>query len=100
MLGVKGKWEYKGAREPDIWRIDRVGTNRIHATEKPVDLYKKIIENSTDEGALILDPYIGSGASVEAALELGRSILGYEKDPEYHERATRRIEEWKSVKSR
>lgn len=93
LLGVKGKWEYKGKREPDIWEIPRMGTDRIHATEKPVALYKKIIENSTDPGAFILDPYGGSGASVIAALELGRSILTYEIDKVYYEGILNRIKE-------
>jgi len=60
--------------------MDRVGTDRIHPTEKPVELYKKIIANSTREGDLILDPYGGSGASAVAALELNRNILVYELD--------------------
>ena len=94
LLGVKGKWEYKGKREPDIWEIPRMGTDRIHSTEKPVALYNKIIRNSTNEGDFILDPYLGSGASVIAALELNRSILGYEIDKEYYDRVQRRIEQW------
>lgn len=97
-LGTKGRgWKYKGKREADIWTdIPRVGTNRLHPTEKPVELYKKIIENSTDEGDFILDPYGGSGSSVIAALELNRSILCYEIDPIYKERIDRRIIEWKT----
>jgi len=91
LLGVKGKWEYKGKRESDIWNIPRVGTKRIHSTEKPVELYRKIIENSTDEGDLILDPYGGSGASVIAALELNRNILVYEIDTEYYDGILNRI---------
>ena len=94
LLGVKGKWEYKGKREPDIWEIPRMGTDRIHPTEKPVALYKKIIENSTDEGDLILDPYGGSGSSCIAALELNRNILVYEVDKEYKEGIDRRIYEY------
>jgi len=94
LLGVKGKWEYKGKREPDIWEIPRVGTTRIHPTEKPVALYKKIIENSTDEGAFIIDPYGGSGASVIAALALDRNILTYEIDTEYYDRIIERIKIW------
>lgn len=74
LLLSKGKWKYEGARESDIWEIPRMGTTRIHPTEKPVDLYKKIILNSCKEGDLILDPYGGSGASVIAALEqIGRA---------------------------
>lgn len=92
LLGVKGKWEYKGKRESDIWEIPRVGTKRIHATEKPVALYEKIIENSCDPGAFILDPYCGSGASVEAAIKLGRSILAYEIDKDYYKGILARVE--------
>ena len=104
-LGTKGKgWTYRGGKRiDDIWsntlhpdesyQLNRAGTNRIHPTEKPVDLYKKIIELATDEGALVLDPYLGSGASVIASLELNRSIIGYEIDKEYHSRIMKRIKE-------
>ena len=95
-LGVKGKWKYKGKREHDIWSIPRVGTDRTHSTEKPVALYRKCIENSTDEGAMILDPYLGSAASAVAALSLNRNFLGYEIDEEYYRRAIKRIEEFKN----
>lgn len=94
-LGSKGKWEFKEKREADIWLLPRVGGNRIHATEKPIDLYRKIILNSTEPGAWILDPYLGSGASVIAALETGRNIVGYELDKYYHEKILERVELWK-----
>ena len=92
LLGSKGKWEFKGKRESDIWRIARVGTNRIHPTEKPVELYLKIIESSTNKGDLVIDPYVGSGSSAEAALQLGRNFLGYEIDRTFWERATKRLD--------
>ncbi len=93
-LGAKGKgWEYNGERLHDIWQISRVGTNRIHPTEKPFDLYKKIIEVSTEPGAFVFDPYVGSGASAVAAMQTGRMFLGYEIDKEFYTRATRRIED-------
>jgi len=98
-LGTKGRgWKYRGGkRVDDIWSdIPRVGTNRIHPTEKPVALYKRIIELSTDEGAVIYDPYGGSGASIIAALELNRSIYCHEIDPEYHSRIERRIKHYGS----
>jgi site-specific DNA-methyltransferase (adenine-specific) len=92
-LLTKGSgWTYKGKRESDIWEFNRVGNNRIHPTEKPVELYKKIIENATDEGALILDPYGGSGSSAEAALALNRNIIVYEIDKEYHAGIERRLD--------
>lgn len=100
-LGTKGRgWKYQGERLHDIWSIPRVGTKRIHSTEKPVDLYKKIINISTKEGATILDPYLGSGASAMAALELNRNIVGYEIDQEYYNRIKERLSEWKLQKSK
>lgn len=93
-LGVKGRgWKYKGERIHDIWQIDRVGTNRLHPTEKPVELYKRIIELSTDEGDLIIDPYGGSGASVIAAIETRRNIICYEIDEEFYKRILKRVKE-------
>lgn len=92
-LLTKGNdWTYTGKREPDIWHIPRMGTDRIHATEKPVELYRKCIENTCNPDAFILDPYVGSGSSAEAALRTGRNFLGYEIDQEYHKRATERID--------
>ena len=91
-LGTKGKgWKYKGERLHDIWQIDRVGTQRIHPTQKPVALYERIINISTDEGTLIFDPYLGSGSSVIAAMKTGRNFLGYEIDEEYYRRIQERI---------
>jgi len=97
-LGTKGKgWKYKGARLNDIdgWAIPRMGTSRIHPTEKPVALYRKIIEIATDEGDFIIDPYLGSGASCIAAMETKRNFLGYEIDKEFYNGIIRRIADWK-----
>lgn len=103
-LGTKGEgWKYRGSRLHDIWgnqyesagstyNLNRVGNNRIHSTEKPVDLYRKCIEVATDPGAFVLDPYVGSGASAEAAWLTGRNFIGYDIDPEYWRRASERIE--------
>ena len=95
-LGTKGKgWKYRGGKRiDDIWEIPRVGTNRVHPTEKPIVLYKKIIELATDEGDFVIDPYCGSGSSAIAAVELNRNFLGFEIDKEYHNRIQRRILEW------
>lgn len=96
-LGTKGKgWNYNGPRIHDIWEIPRVGSNRIHATEKPVEIYTKIIELSTEPGALVIDPYMGSGASAIACMRTGRNFLGYEKDEEYYRRIVERVEKEKN----
>lgn len=91
-LGVKDKgWKYRGERQRSIWEIPRVGTDRLHSTEKPVGLYERIIHIATDEGAFIFDPYVGSGASAEAAINTRRNYMGCEIDKEYYRIATERI---------
>ena len=51
-----------------------------HPTEKPIDLYKFLIERYSNEGDTILDPTFGSGNSGLATEELGRNYIGMEKD--------------------
>jgi len=94
-LGTKGKWNYSGKRLNDLddWVIPRMGTNRLHPTEKPVELYKRIIELATQPGDFVFDGYCGSGSSAEAAYLTGRNFLGYEIDKEYHRRILKRLKE-------
>lgn len=49
-----------------------------YPTEKPVSLYKEIIENSSQPGDVVFDPFAGSGAGLEAACETGRHAIGIE----------------------
>lgn len=61
--------------------------NRIHPTQKPVAVLKKLIEIFTDEGDVVIDPCCGSGSTLRAAAELGRSAYGFEIDRNFYERA-------------
>jgi len=54
-----------------------------HPTEKPLDLIKWHIEVSSNRGDIVLDPFMGSGTTMMAAQELGRSCIGIELNPEY-----------------
>ena len=56
---------------------------RIHATQKPVALYKWLLSNFADYGDKILDPYLGSGSSRIAAYDAGFDFYGYEIDKTY-----------------
>lgn len=62
-----------------------------HPTQKPLDLLERIILASTNEGDLILDPFMGSGTTGVAALKLGRKFVGIEKEKEFIELAEKRI---------
>jgi site-specific DNA-methyltransferase (adenine-specific) len=54
-----------------------------HPTEKPVELYKWLIERYSKEGDRVLDPTFGSGNSGRACAELGRTYTGIEKDVKF-----------------
>jgi len=64
--------------------------NELHPTEKPVGLMKKIIQWT--EGSVI-DPFMGSGSTGVAAVQMGRKFIGIEYDKKYFDIACRRIEQ-------
>ena len=68
----------------------------IHDTEKPVELMKILIENSSQEGELVLDPFIGVGAVGMACKELNRNCIGVELDENYYNIAYNRINNYVS----
>jgi len=64
---------------------------RIHSTQKPVDLCEYLIKTYTYEGELVLDNCIGSGTTAIACINTGRNYIGFEIDPDYYEAALERI---------
>ena len=68
-----------------------------HPTQKPIGLLKRIIEASTNEGDLILDPFNGSGTTGVAAVMLNRKYIGLEQEEEYLELSKKRYEKTRGV---
>ncbi len=66
--------------------------DREHITQKPVDLMADMVK-ICQPGGLVLDPFMGSGTTGVAAVQLGRRFIGCEQKPEYFEVACRRIQE-------
>jgi DNA modification methylase len=62
-----------------------------HPCPKPLRLWKWIIEQFTDPGDAVLDPFLGSGTATRAAKDLGRRAIGIEKSEKYCEIAARRL---------
>lgn len=60
------------------WRRDGKEYPKIHPTQKPVGVLKRLIEIFTDEGDVVIDPCAGSGSTLRAARELGRNAYGFE----------------------
>ena len=74
------------------WERD-TDVEKIHPTQKPVALLKKIIGIFTDEGDVVIDPVAGSGTSLLAAIELNRKAYGFEIKRNFHRDAMRLINE-------
>lgn len=60
---------------------------KIHPTQKPVSVVKRLIEIFTDEGDIVIDPVCGSGTTLRAAAELGRSSYGFEVNTDFYKKA-------------
>ena len=72
--------------------LKQLPETRYHPTQKPLALMKWVIENYTDEGATVLDPFAGSGTTLVACAQMGRIATGYEINADYVAIAQRRIE--------
>lgn len=66
-------------------------TPKIHPTQKPVELLKKLIEIFTDEGDVVIDPCAGSGSTLLAGIELKRKVFGFEIKKDFFDSATELI---------
>jgi site-specific DNA-methyltransferase (adenine-specific) len=75
----------------DVIEWPRYTGNRRHPTEKPVEILRPLVETFSRPGDIILDPFCGSGSTLEAARMAGRSFLGVEMDPQHHRTACERM---------
>jgi site-specific DNA-methyltransferase (adenine-specific) len=67
--------------------------NKVHPTQKPVELMKILIENSSNENDIVLDPFMGVGSTALAALKSNRQFIGFEIDENFYKIAEKRISE-------
>ena len=82
--GWKGKKHFwcGDRRQSDLWLESREPTSTYsHPTQKPLALVERALTNSSEEDALVLDPFLGSGTTLIAAERLGRRCYGIELDP-------------------
>lgn len=86
------------ARACDVFSIPPTkGAPGRHPTEKPLPLMAALTEVASERGATILDPFMGSGTTGVAAVQMGRKFIGIEREPKYFEIACRRIEDAQRV---
>lgn len=89
-LLAKGEVRRPAHPIPDVIDFDFTG-NTLHPTQKPVSALLPLVECFTQAGDLVLDPFAGSGSTLEAARQLGRDWLGVELDQRNYATAYRRL---------
>ena len=72
------------------WEIDN-SYPKIHPTQKPIPILKRLIEIFTDEGDVVIDPVAGSGTTLRAAMELNRSCYGFEIKRNFYKEALEKM---------
>lgn len=71
----------------------RTDGEKVHPTQKPIELISKLIEDSSELGGVVLDPFMGSGTTAVACVKTGRNYIGFEIDEGYHAIAEQRVAE-------
>jgi site-specific DNA-methyltransferase (adenine-specific) len=116
------KAENGGKQMRDVWALPRPGEEEVdgegqgrvwslttprksekalggHPTQKPLSLLMRIVQASTREGDLVLDPFNGSGTTGVAALTLGRRYVGMDIDPSYLATTRKRLDAAQDLKN-
>lgn len=93
--GVKPKIDYGRGKTVYFSSLNTYDKERFsHPTIKPVEIIENLIANSSDEGDLILDPFVGSGTTALACKHLKRKYIAFEIDEEFHQIAVDRLQGW------
>lgn len=91
ILHKKGRKQWNGGGRHAVWNVPKVHGN--HPTEKPIQLVSSFVDLFTNKNYMVLDPFMGSGTTGVAAIQMGRKFIGIERDPKYFEIACKRIEQ-------
>ncbi len=94
--GKKSQMHPFGPLISDVWtdihRIRHKKRRDEHPCQLPIPLLERLILMTTDEGDIVLDPFVGTGTTVIAAKRLGRRYIGIDIDPKYIEITKRKLE--------
>lgn len=89
-----GSPEYHAADVPNVITVRRPSkVDRLHQAEKPLELMVDLVRVVSPPGGRVLDPFAGSGSTVEACIKSGRGCVAVERDPEHVATIRRRVAE-------
>ena len=83
-----------GKRYPTTIYKYNYDKEKIHPTQKPVELIKRLIETYSNEGDTVMDFTMGSGSTIVASILAKRKYIGFEKDAEFFKKAEERIKKY------
>lgn len=91
---IKKKYHPDLVQPSDVLHFNVVPNRngKFHPTQKPVDLCEWLIKTYSNEGDLVLDPFMGSGTTGIACINTNRDFIGIEKDKKYFEIAKKRLD--------
>lgn len=89
----KAKWINDIGGSKTVHQFNNIIGNKTHPCEKPVDLLKFYVLNSSNEGDLVLDPFMGTGSCGMACKETNRNFIGIELDQKFYDIAKARLED-------
>lgn len=76
----------------DVWTdIDFYEEKRYHPTQKPIKLIERLVLASSNEGDIVLDPFMGGGSTAIACKKNNRHYIGFEVEPKYYQSCLKRI---------
>ena len=98
--GWFGKSSYNGDRkQTEVWEINRPLSSKLHPTMKPIELCSRGIKNSSKNGMIVLDIFLGSGSTLIACEQTNRICYGMEIDPIYCDVTIKRWEQYTKQKA-
>jgi site-specific DNA-methyltransferase (adenine-specific) len=95
LFATKPGFCFPAKRPSSVLSVAKVPSGKlVHPNEKPVELISQLIEYLTPPtapGAVVLDPFMGSGTTAVACVRTGRNFIGFELDDQYHQIALARV---------
>ena len=89
----KGHSSWNGGGRPGVFTYNKNTQGAVHPTQKPLPLMKALVSLFSNEGQTVLDPFMGSGTTGVACVELGRNFVGIEQNSQHFDAACKRIED-------